>query len=293
MKTIMSKLIGLYLNILALVVPRIAGKKGFELFCYPFRGKMSDRHKEFLMSAQQFRIQSGEKPVQCYQWGNGSKNVLFLHGWQSHTFRWKAYVEALDKNEYTVYSIDAPSHGLSPGNFMTVPLYSEAIEKVIEQIGKVHSVICHSLGGFTAIYTFNKKPQLAPEKMIALAPPGEAAEFFKFYSLQLGLSARVLQLTIDHFKEAVGQTPEYFSASAFAASLKMPGLLIHDEEDDETSVENSKAIHRAWVNSKLIVTKGKGHNLKSPEVVREVVDFINKGNNLKTASSPDYALNLS
>lgn len=274
MKTLISKLLGFYLNVLAWVAPRFAGRKSFELFCYPFRGKLTDKHKEFLFSGEAFQVSYGAQVVQAYRWGNGARNLLFLHGWQSHTFRWKAFIDTLDKNEYSIYSIDAPSHGLSPGNFMTVPLYSEAVQHTINHIGKIDTVICHSLGGFTALYTFHQMPHLAPGKLIALAPPGEATEFFTFYSKQLSLSERSLRLTTEHFIKVIGKAPAYFSAPAFAGSLNMAGLLIHDEEDDETSVENSKAIHRAWPNSKLIVTKGKGHNLKSHEVVRDVVDFI-------------------
>jgi pimeloyl-ACP methyl ester carboxylesterase len=277
MRILISKLIGFYLNALALVAPRLTGRKSFELFCYPFRGKLTDRHKEFLFSGDTFQLTLGDRVVQAYRWGNGPRKLLFLHGWQSHTFRWKAYIDALDKNAYSVYSIDAPSHGLSSGKFMTVPIYSEAVQHVINHIGKIDTVVCHSLGGFTALYTFHQMPQLTPARIVALAPPGEAKEFFDFYSQQLSLSQKTVQLTVDHFKEVVGQTPEFFSAPAFAASLTIPGLLIHDEEDGETSVENSRAIHRAWNGSKLIVTKGKGHNLKSHEVVKEVVDFIDGG----------------
>lgn len=33
-------------------------------------------------------------------------------------------------------------------------------------------------------------------------------------------------------------------------------------------------VHRQWTNSKLLITKGYGHNLKSAEVLKEVVQFI-------------------
>lgn len=45
MKTIISKLMGAYLNFMALVAPRKAGRLGFELFCHPFRGKMTKIHR--------------------------------------------------------------------------------------------------------------------------------------------------------------------------------------------------------------------------------------------------------
>jgi pimeloyl-ACP methyl ester carboxylesterase len=293
MKTLIAKLLGLYLNGAALVAPRWAGRKSFELFCYPFRGKITPKHRDFFQSGELFQLAIGNHPVQGYRWGNGPRKVLFLHGWQSHTFRWKTYIEALDKEQYTIYSIDAPAHGLSPGNFMTVPVYSEAVQHAIQHMGKIDTVVCHSLGGFTALYTFHQAPYLAPKKLIALAPPGEASEFFEFYGKKLGLSKKSLRVTTDHFVQVVGQRPDFFSAPAFAATLNIPGLLVHDEEDDETSVENSKAIHRAWPASRLVVTKGNGHNLKSHEVVKLVIDFIEDGHgSLKIQTRKPISVNL-
>jgi pimeloyl-ACP methyl ester carboxylesterase len=72
----------------------------------------------------------------------------------------------------------------------------------------------------------------------------------------------------------VNQTPGYFSARYFASFLQFPGLLIHDEDDTETSVENSKSVHKEWKNSTLILTKGIGHNLKSTDVIRKTKEFI-------------------
>jgi esterase/lipase len=226
--------------------------------------------------------------IQGYRWGSGSKNILLLHGWQSHTYRWKAYVDAINKEDYTVYAIDAPGHGLSSGGFMTVPLYSETIQKAIQHIGKVHQVLAHSIGSFTAIYTFYKHPELTPDKLMVMASPGEANDFFQFYEKTLGLSSKSLDYTIRHFEKVIGLPPAYFSVSRFAKVVNTTALIIHDEEDNETSVENSKVIHRSMSSSRLVVTKGKGHNLKSLEVVREVISFMEETD--IGISSPNFKL---
>jgi hypothetical protein len=56
--------------------------------------------------------------------------------------------------------------------------------------------------------------------------------------------------------------------------MNCSGLIIHDEDDDETSYQHSVNINKAWRKSRLLLTKGLTHNLKSPEIVREVVQFI-------------------
>ncbi|QHT69938.1 hypothetical protein GXP67_26475 [Rhodocytophaga rosea] len=136
MQKILPQLIGFYLNLLAYIAPQKAGKLGFRVFCYPARVKMTARQRQFLQSARHFTIPYNKEAIQGYKWGNGPVNILLLHGWQSHTYRWKRYIEAIDKSHYTLYALDAPGHGLSSGSFMTVPLYSAIIVKAIEHIGK-------------------------------------------------------------------------------------------------------------------------------------------------------------
>lgn len=281
MKKLVSKLIGFYLNLLAIVASKKAGKLGFELFCHPFRGKITPKHLAFFQTANRFELVLGKEKIQGYQWGTGSKKILLLHGWQSHTYRWKSYIEAFDKERYSIFSLDAPGHGQSSGKFMSVPFYKEAIEALILRVGKPDLVLGHSIGGFTGMYTFYLHTNWSPEKFVALAPPGEAQEFFDFYTIQLGLTKRCTDLTIEHFTQAVGNPPSYFSAPNFAKDFNFSGLLIHDEDDDETSVGNSKAIHQQWKDSKLIITKGKGHNLKSAEVVKLVMDFMESTESLE------------
>lgn len=274
MKTLIVKLIGLYINLLAVVAPRVAARKGFDLFRHPIRGKLQKHHHDFFDSADKFDFMLEGEMVQAYRWGLGAKKILFLHGWQSHSFRWKHYIEALDKNRYTIYALDAPAHGLSTGRFMTVPHYSEAIVKMIQEIGKPDVVVGHSVASFTATYTFYHHPELAPTKMVALAMPSSASEFLNVFKTTLGLSNKSMKLIIDHFVRVVNRSPEDFDTSIFVERLAFPVLMIHDEEDDETNIRHTKDIHRIWKGSRLMITKGLGHNLKSKEVVTAVVNFI-------------------
>jgi pimeloyl-ACP methyl ester carboxylesterase len=274
MKTVIMKSIGLYLNTLALVNPEKAGKKGLEIFCYPMRPALSAKQKDFLEPAKDETIEYKGTTVQTYKWGQGPTKVLFLHGWQSHTYRWKRYIESFDKNEYTVYALDAPGHGLSDGSQLSVPLYSEVISEYLYRLGNVHALICHSIGGFSALYTYFKSRDVLAPNLILLAPPGEADEFFQFYKKSLGLSSRAQQLIVDQFQSAFGYAPEFFSAPLFASAVKANGLIIHDEDDKETSVAHARRISANWQAAKLQITKGLGHNLKSDDVVNTVVEFV-------------------
>jgi pimeloyl-ACP methyl ester carboxylesterase len=173
-----------------------------------------------------------------------------------------------------VYSIDAPGHGGSDGNFLSVPVYSELIKQFIFDLGGVEAVVAHSVGGFSLLYTFHRLPLIPVHKVVLMGSPGEATDFVDVFSSSLGLSKRTLALVRDHFVSEYQVGPEYFSAAKFAGSVNVAGLIIHDKEDKEAPFRHALDINHAWKRSSLMTTNGLGHNLKSSEVISAVTSFI-------------------
>ena len=273
-KKILPKLIGTYLNTIAHVFPKLTARHGLQLFCHPFRSPLKKYQQEFLNSADLFSFVHDGVSIQGYRWGNGEKKILFLHGWQSHTFRWKAHIEALSSEEYSIYAIDAPGHGLSGGQFLSVPHYSAVIQQLLGSLGNVHAIVAHSLGSFSSLYAFYQNPALPVNKLVLLAPPGEARDFIDFYQQTLQLSSKTLNLVLNQFEKEFKKPIHYFSTQKFAADVSVEGLIIHDEGDLETPYHYAVKINEHWKASTLITTKGLGHNLKSKEVVKSIIDFI-------------------
>ncbi len=284
MKNLFIRLYGVYMNLMALVAPSQAAEKGFLLFCKPFRIPLNQKQKQFFNSAEKFCIDHEGEKIQGYRWGQGEKKILFLHGWQSHTYRWKAYIEGLQGKEYTIYSLDAPGHGLSSGNFRSVPLYSALIENFIRDKGPIHTVVAHSLGGFSLLHAIHKFPLLQVNQIILLAPPGEASDFISVFQKTLRLNSRTINLILDYFASRYEVGPDYFSTGRFIKSVNVKGLIIHDEEDQEAPYHYSVPLHQSWERSRLITTKGFGHNLRSATVVKDVVDFITESDRETIAS---------
>jgi pimeloyl-ACP methyl ester carboxylesterase len=272
----LSLLAGAYLNALSYLLPETAGRHGFNLFCFPVRSGVKPYHKKFFNTADSFTFNHDGVTIQGYRWGTGARKVLFLHGWQSHTFRWKNYIESLSKDEYSVYAIDGPGHGMSKGNHLSVPFYSAVIQNVVATLGSVHAVVAHSVGGFSMLHAFTEHPSIPVARLILLAPPGEASDFIQFYKETAKLSDRTISLILDHFKRTLGYPVEYFSSAQFAKHVPIPGYIIHDEDDPEAPYHHAHAIHKSWKKSVLITTKGLGHNLRSKDVVARVAKFISE-----------------
>jgi len=274
LKQLLAATAGPYLNLMAYVAPSTAAYQGFRLFCRPFRAPLTDYHKQFLTSADLFSFDHDGIRIQAYRWGNGPRKVLFVHGWQSHTFRWKAYIEALDKDEYTIYALDAPGHGLSAGSYINVPFYGLVLTHLLETIGEVHAVIGHSLGAFSTLYMLHQHPAVKVNNLVLMAPPGEASDFVDFYQKTLKLSPRTMTLIHKRFTQEFSVPITWFSTPKFAKAVRVPGLIIHDEGDPEAPYRYARLIQEAWPQSTLLSTKGLGHNLKSPAVVGAVTGFL-------------------
>jgi pimeloyl-ACP methyl ester carboxylesterase len=274
MKKLITKLSGTYLNTLAHIAPRVAGRHGFQLFCRPFRTPVNSKQRAFFSTAHQFIVEHEGLRLQGYKWGQGKTKVVFVHGWQSHSYRWKLYIDSLPKDTYTIFALDAPGHGLSSGNFLSLPLYADVLKKFIADIGEVDTAVGHSLGSVCLLYSVVTNPSLSVNRLALMAPPGEVTDFMDFFRTSLNLSSKTMKCIYEYFQQRYGVTPEYFSAPKFAASLNQTGIIIHDEEDNETPYHHAIRIHQAWKNSSLISTKGFGHNLKSHEVVEIIQRFV-------------------
>lgn len=275
MEKVVIRSLGAWLNILSRVDPARAARLGFRIFAHPRRQPVTRKHQAFFNTADQQQFEHAGQRIHVYRWGTGDHSVLFLHGWQSHTYRWKRYIETFRDAGYSVYAFDAPAHGQSGGNMTTVPLYAETLNAFVHEYGQPDTIVGHSMGVFASLYALYRFPEITPRMMVGLAAPGEASEFLDHYQRQLALTGRTRKILEEHFSKLFNAPPEFFSAPFFASGLSIPGLLIHDEHDAETSVLHSHRINEAWKGSTLVTTTGLGHNLKSPEIVDQVFGFVN------------------
>jgi pimeloyl-ACP methyl ester carboxylesterase len=274
MKKIIEKSIGVYLNGLAYINPSLAAKKGFNLFCNPMAQALKPYQISFLEKGKHDIIIHEDTKIQTYKWGNGSKKVLLIHGWASNTFRWKATIEHLSENDFTIYAFDAPAHGLSSGKILHVILYSKIIDLFLKKNEEIGHIISHSIGGFATVYWLFQNQENNIKKVILMGVPGEASDFFDFYKKILGLTDRTLKILTSEFVKILGHDPSYFSASTFAKKVKTQSLIIHDKGDKDTSHENSIKLHANWKNSRLLLTDGLGHSLKSNALLQDIVQYI-------------------
>ena len=277
---IVSRLLGFYFNTLSIIAPFKSAKQAFYLFCFPFKTKLKPKQQEFLNTSKKFTLKVETDDVQYYQWGKGQEKIVFVHGWQSHSYRWKSFIEQFDKDKFTLLAFDAPGHGNSESKIGNVPLYEKSIESLIERVGDIDHFIGHSIGSF-ACASFIYHADYTVKSFTSLATPYSAHEFFEHYNNQLKMSKRTRGKLEDYFKQYTGYPVSHYSFETFTQKLNPDrALIIHDKNDASTSHKNSQLIsellQKKNVPTELIITEGLKHNLRSEKIVTTVKAFVDK-----------------
>lgn len=272
-KSFVPKLMGLRLMALYKIQPKKAIHKAFLLFCTPRAGFVKPHQKDYLKAHQSDKIQFKKIKIQTYHWPGSDAKILLLHGWDSHTYRWKDLIKKLQAFDFDITACDAPAHGYSEGNIINALIYNEVLELMINQF-QPDILIGHSIGAMTCIYNQHKQKQSKIKKMVLLGSPSEMQRFMKGFKKILGLSDKFMKLTEDYFKTRYGYTFEEFSMAEFAKHIDIPSLIIHDKYDKIVPYQEAMAIDKSLKNSELIITEGAGHSLNKKYINDKIINFL-------------------
>lgn len=275
MKKLIFKGIGLYFNIMTYFAKTYTTEKAFQVFCTPQRVKLTERQASFMDTAESIEMISDNLPnIRVYKWGSGSRKVLMLHGWQSQSFRWIKYIQALQADGgFTIYTLDAPAHGDSGGKVLNVFMYGDTLELFTAKYGQMDAYVGHSLGGFVLLRSFAHIEAYNAAKLVVMGAPGNVSDFINFYVDMIGGSKRLKQSLYDYMRENFIAAEDNTNL-VYGPKIRAKGLIIHDVGDQDTSVEHAKKLSELWTNSSLELTEGLGHKLRDSKVVDMVVDFV-------------------
>jgi len=244
------------------------------LFQKPRHGAIPEKQSQYLKAHAFTSFISNNTTIQAYRWPGSGKRILLLHGWESNTARWKIYMEQFKKRNFDVYAIDAPAHGLSGGDVFSPELYADAVQDFIDK-NPCNILIGHSVGAYTALlYARRSKKPENLSHLILLAPTGRLGDFMDRYFSILGLRKAIRKYYFDNFESMYGRKIEYYDSDNLVQNLDLPGLLIHDKNDETLPFKDSQDIAHKWTQGLFIPTEGFGHRLKSTEVTRHMLNYI-------------------
>jgi pimeloyl-ACP methyl ester carboxylesterase len=271
---LLTKSIGIYINLLSFVFPKKASQLAYAIFSEPRSGKLSKNNlPKILQESKTETFRYEEHQFQTYTWEGNDTVVLLVHGWESNASRWENLLPYLKKSGSTIIAIDGPAHGLSSGKEFSIPKYAEFIHIAVEKFQPKY-LIGHSMGGKTCLYYQSVYQNDKIEKIVVLGSPSDFKIILQNYIALLSLNYKISKTLEDHYSEHFKIKLEHFSGQLFASKLNVKGLVAHDIDDTVVLFEEAKKIAGNWKDVQFIETSGLGHSLHDDDLYKKVCEFL-------------------
>ncbi len=198
-----------------------------------------------------------------------------MHGWSGRATQFLAIIEALLKENYHIYSIEAPAHGDSKQRKTHMLEFVDALNVVIKKFGKFQYAIGHSMGGM-AIFNCLKTSSFDPKSIVLLGTPANIRNVVYDFCDKVEANEQVARLLIEYIENRYSMKVKKASTDTLAMRYNPNGLIFHDVNDLDVDVHNAKALKKKWPNANLIVTEGLGHRkiLMDRKVIDAIVGFL-------------------
>ena len=263
---------------LQFISPYLATSFAYKLFMTPYKFKRPKREQKMYdeFEHEMLLVPVLEKKIKIYKKGDGSKKILLIHGWAGRGTQLTAIADALLSLEFSVYSFDGTAHGDSEGKTSAMPEFIASILAIEKKYGKFEFAIGHSLGAMAMINAV--KEGFAIEKMVAIGTADSITKITHQFVSKLGLKPKVSELLKIKLDKNLGRDSEELSAGFAGKSIKIPTLIIHDENDDDVPLQWAKDVHNSIETSEMLITKKLGHRriLFNKEVINSIISFIEK-----------------
>ncbi|OYQ34470.1 hypothetical protein CHU95_10590 [Niveispirillum lacus] len=201
--------------------------------------------------------------------------VLLVHDWEGQTHDMLAFVQPLLDAGARVVVFDAPAHGRSSGQEVTVLDMAAAIQAVAMAAGgRVCAVIAHGVGAAALVLAIQEGFDAG--RAVLLAPLVDL-------TLPLRQIAYVLRLDLDGEHALVREIDRALGRPLACLHLHgdadRPALLIHSVDDRIMPVSDGLLLAASWQGLSAYLVNGLGHRrlLSDTGVVDRAVGFALRG----------------
>lgn len=215
-----------------------------------------------------------QREIVIYEYGNSPKKILLAHGWSGRGTQLAVMAEELLNSGYSVVSFDAPAHGKAPGKTSMMPHFIEAIEVIEKQFGPFEAVIGHSLGGMASLKAVSDG--LSVKRLVIIGTANSITHITKEFARNMKMNDKVAKKMKTYFDDKFGLDMNTFSGAVSAEGVKIPTLVVHDEDDVDVDISSAYEIHEKLEDSRLLITRDLGHRriLGNQKVINKIIDFL-------------------
>jgi pimeloyl-ACP methyl ester carboxylesterase len=254
----------------------LAARLALLMFCTPPRRKLDPADAPILERASRSTLRCGKDRFTIFRWERPGPTVVLLHGWGSHAARFADFVAPLHAAGFAVIGIDAPAHGTSPGRFSDLPRFRDSLAEVLRAHEPIHAVIGHSLGGGAVLTVLAETADHHPKKICLFGVPSDMDYILESFAMMLGLRPPTLARLRALFLARFGRPASAISVAAAAPKVRIPVLVVHDEDDNVAPITQGAAMAESIPGAVLWRTRGFGHSgaLRDPATIQRVIDFL-------------------
>jgi pimeloyl-ACP methyl ester carboxylesterase len=260
----------------ALISTKLVTSYAARLFTTPIKHKVPKREFEMDQKSVQkaVYVPAINKTIVSYEFGKSDRKVLLVHGWSGRGTQLFKIADELLKLGYSTVSFDAPAHGKSKGKTTIMSDFIASVLEIERQFGPFEIAIGHSLGGMSVLNAI--KDGLQVNKAVIIGSGDIVQDILDEFISKLRLKQEISERLRDRFEDKYQVKMNDFSAYKAAQKIKIPVLVIHDNDDPEVPVKAGIHIHEQLKNGSLILTDGLGHRkiLGNQNVIKKILDFI-------------------
>ena len=258
------------------ISPKLVTHFAAKLFSTPLKHKIPKRELEMDKNTlqQKIMVPSINKEIVVYRYGESQRKILLVHGWSGRGTQLAKIADEFLNLGFETVSFDAPAHGKSKGNTTLMPEFIASILEIEKQFGPFEYAIGHSLGGMSILNAI--KQNLKINKAVIIGSGDSVQDIIDDFISKLQLKPKYGILLKNYFEKKNNATMDSFSAYNAAKEVKIPILIIHDENDDEIPVAAAYHIQKHLENSEIVITKGLGHRkiLGDKVVIEHIKSFL-------------------
>ncbi len=263
-------------KLLQAISPKLVTLFAAKLFTTPIKHAIPKRELQMDKNSKQQKIlvQAIKKEIVVYQYGDGKKKVLLVHGWSGRGTQLVKIADKLVSMGYQIISFDAPAHGKCQGKSTLMPEFIASILELEKQFGPFEFAIGHSLGGMSILNAI--KQNLKVKKAVIIGSGDIIQDIIDDFVNKLQLQSKIGILLKNHFEKKNGVIMNSYSSNIVASEVKIPVLIFHDKDDEDVDVKAAYNINKHLANSELIITEGLGHRkiLGSEKVINKIKEFL-------------------
>ena len=256
--------------------PRWVVNRAYDQLTNPQIRKLREHEEEVLDQAQKSRLSFRGFDIQLYQWGQGPRKVLLVHGWEGQAGNFADVILELLKRDFLVYAFDAPSHGYSSRGPASLFLFGDLVGELMEAY-QVDQVISHSFGGVATTYALSQRPDFTLSHYLLFTVPDRFMDYAEDTARRFGMTESVKDQLLERVRKETGADPYSLAVSNFVQDVAVNQVLIlHDEADRVIPFEKARTVAEAWPQARIEGVQDTGHFriLRTQSVIERGLDFL-------------------